>query len=406
VGALRERNFRRYFIGQSTSEIGSAMVPVALAFAVLRRTHSATDLGIVLTGFALAQLVFLLIGGVIADRISRRWAMLGADSLRCASEGLLAALLIVGRPSVSVIVVLVVIQGIASAVFMPASTGLVPALVNDEHLQQANSLLQITGSAANIVGPALSGVIVVTTSPGWALAADGFSYGVSVVALALLQLDTIKRPARQHFLADLRDGWNEFRSRDWYWKIVAAASVFNALYATYVVLGPVASLRFYSGASTWAAIAASAGAGAVAGGFVGLRVKVRYPMRIALGVVVLFGLAPLAISARLPVPVVATAAALGGAGIAIFSLLFSTTVQRHIPEALLSRVLSYDWFGSLVAYPIGLAIAAPLAQAIGLRTVLLIGGVTEIGIVLGMLAFIPSFRHLTARPDEVGVAMG
>jgi len=226
---------------------------------------------------------------------------------------------------------------------------------------------------------------------------------VSVVALALLQLDLIKRPVNQHFLADLRDGWNEFRSRDWYWKSVTAASVFNMLFATYVVLGPVASLRFYSGASSWAAIVASGGVGAVVGGLVGLRIHAHYPMRVALVVVTLFGLTPLAISQRLPVPVVAVAAALGGAGIAIFSLLFMTTVQRHIPEAVLSRVLSYDWFGSLVAFPIGLAIAAPLAEAIGLRTLLLVGGLTEIGIVLGMLAFIPSFRNLTARPDQIGM---
>ena len=137
VGALRERNFRLLFIGQSVSALGNALVPVALAFAVLDLTHSPADLGYVLGAEAAAQVVFLLAGGVIADRFSRRALMLGADSVRGAAEVALGALLITGHPSVWLIGVLGAVQGMAGALFTPASTGLTPAVVSDANLQQA-----------------------------------------------------------------------------------------------------------------------------------------------------------------------------------------------------------------------------------------------------------------------------
>ena len=406
MGALRERNFRLYFIGQAASAVGNAMVPVALAFAILRLTHSAADLGYVLTAYAVSQLIFLLAGGVVADRVARRLALLGSDAVRFASEAVLAALLLAGRPPLVAILVLVFVQGAASALFAPASTGIVPALVHDDHLQAANSLLQTASSAASVVGPALAGILVVASSPGWAIAADAASYGVSVATLAILKMERLERGEGQRFLVDLREGWDEFRSRDWYWKLVAGATAFNMLLAFYVVLGPVASLRFYSGAKSWAIIATAAGVGSVAGGLVSTRVRVRYPMRIGMSLVVLFALPPAAIAARLPVAVVALVSALGGLGLVVFSSLFQTTVQRHIPEAVLSRVLAYDYFGSMLAFPIGLAVAAPLAGLIGIRSLLAISSLLEIVSVGAILAVrsIWNLEATPAQPAEVAVA--
>jgi len=122
-------------------------------------------------------------------------------------------------------------------------------------------------------------------------------------------------------------------------------------------------------------------------------------MRVGLPLVMLFSLSPIAIAARLPVPAVAASAALGGAGLVIFNSLFVTAVQRHVPEAVLSRVLAYDWFGSLLAFPIGLAIAAPLAGALGIRAVLLVSGLLEI---LSIVVVLPvrSIWNLETSPLE------
>ena len=398
VRALRERNFRLYFLGQATSSVGTAMAPVALAFAILRLTHSAGDLGLVLTSYALSQLIFLLAGGVIADRVSRRLALLGSDAVRFGTEAALAGVLLAGRPPLLVVIVLVFVEGAASALFLPASTGLVPSLVEDANLQSANSLLQTATAAASIIGPAIAGVLVVAASPGWAIAGDAASYGVSVATLAILRAAGVERGERQRFLADLREGWKEFRSRDWYWKLVAGATVFNMLYSVYIVLGPVASLRYYSGPKSWAIIATAAGVGSVIGGLLGSKMRPRHPMRVALSLVLLFALAPLAVGIGLPVPAVAALAALGGAGIVTFGSLFETTVQRHVPEAVLSRVLAYDWFGSMMAVPIGLAIAAPLAAGIGLRRLLVISAVLEVASIVAVLT-VRSIWNLRSTPE-------
>src|SRR5262245_50290963 len=132
VGLLKERNFRFLFIGQSVSGLGDAIVPVALAFALLDQTHSAADLGYVLGAQAVAKVVFLLAGGVIADQMSRRAVMLGSDLVRGAAQAALGVLLLTGRPSVWIIGLLAFVVGMAGAAFLPASSALVPSIVRPE----------------------------------------------------------------------------------------------------------------------------------------------------------------------------------------------------------------------------------------------------------------------------------
>ncbi len=382
MGALRERNFLLLFIGQSVSGLGNALVPVALTFALLDLTHSAADLGYVLGTEAAAQVAFLLAGGVIADRMSRRAVMLASDVVRGAGQAVLGVLLVTGHPSVWVIGVLAVVQGAAGAAFMPASTGLVPAVVSAANLQQANQLQQVAGSAAGIAGPALAGVLVVTTSPGWAILLDAASFGVSVILLAGMRLDRVPRPARQRFLADLRDGWGEFRSRSWLWPMVIAFSVVNLLVGAYSVLGPVASQRYFGGAAAWATVATVGGVGSVAGGLLATRLRPRHPLRTGVCAAVAASFTPLAFAAKLPVPAIAAIAAVAGTGIIVFLSLFNATMQRQVPEHSLSRVTSYTWFGALIAYPLGLAMAGPVVSVLAVRiTLLLVGSLMILAIV-------------------------
>lgn len=403
MGPLRERNFFLLFVGQSVSSLGNALVPVALTFALLDLTHSAADLGYVLGAEAAAQVAFLLAGGVIADRISRRAVMLASDTVRGAAEAVLGILLITGRPSVWVIGVLAVAQGAAGAAFLPASTGLVPAVVSPANLQQANQLQQVASAAASIAGPALAGVLVVTASPGWAILLDAGSFAVSVALLAAMQLNNVPRPSRQHFLRDLRDGWDEFRSRSWLWPMVIAFSIVNMLVGAYSVLGPVASQRYFGGAAAWATVATVGGLGSVAGGLLASRLRARHPLRLGVSVAVLGGLTPLAFAAGLPVPAIAAAAAIAGTGIILFLSLFNSTMQRQVPERSLSRVTSYTWFGALIAYPLGLAIAGPLASVLAVRTALLVTGSLQILAILSLLV-VRDVRNLTDEAPALAAA--
>jgi len=396
VGALLERNFRLLFIGQSVSAVGNALVPVALAFAVLDLTRSGADLGYVLGAEAVAQVVFLLAGGVIADRLSRRAVMLGADSVRGAAEAALGALLITGRPSVWLIAALAAVQGMAGALFTPASTGLTPAVVSNTNLQQANQIQQVAQSGAAVAGPALAGLLVVAASPGWAILADAVSFGVSVAFLASLDLAAVPRASRQSFVTDLREGWNEFRSRTWLWTITVVSAVFNFLYAAYIVLGAVVSQRSYGGAAAWATVATVGGIGSVVGGLLCMRLRPRHPLRWAVSMSCPLALPPIAFAAGLPVPAIAAAAALAGTGIIVFYTLFTTTFQRQVPEQALSRVSSYDWFASLAVYPVGLAVAGPVAAVLGVRTVLWGSGLIELAAILSLL-LVPSIRQLTSE---------
>jgi MFS family permease len=400
-GVLSVVNFRRYFIGQSISELGNALIPVTLAFAVLDQTHSVTDLSIVLASQSVAQLAFFLLGGVIADLVPRRDLMLWSDITQMVVIGVLGGLLVAGSPPVALIAAAVAVQGIAEAMFLPATSGLVPALVKPEQLQQANALRKVASAASGIVGPAIAGVLVATVGPGWAIIGDAISFAASVVSLARLELEHVRRPQRSRPITELRTGWNAFRERTWVWAITVSASVFNFAYGIYVVLGPTTSIRYYHGATTWATISAAAAAGSVAGGLVSTRLRPNHPMRWGLPAASCFALAPLALAGPQPIVIVAVMAAIGGAGLIVFSSFYDTAIQQSIPEELLSRVSSYDWLGSSVAFPLGLLAAGPLIENLGIRPSLIAICLVTLVSVSGLLA-VPSVRNLSAAKESAG----
>src|SRR5262245_6992532 len=187
-GVLGEREFRRLWLGRATSELGSSLVPVALAFAVVDLTDSASALGLVLaTGFV-SRIALLLLGGVVADRLPRQRVMLGADAARAVTQAVVAVLLFTDEARLWQLLVLFALYGAADAFFAPASTGLVPEVVTADRLQQANALLALTTSASAVVGPALSGLLVALLGSGTVFALDAATFAVSSLALASLRL--------------------------------------------------------------------------------------------------------------------------------------------------------------------------------------------------------------------------
>jgi MFS family permease len=366
------------FFGQAASSLGNALVPVALAFAVLRLTGSATDLGIVLTSEYVAQLALYLAGGVIADRISRRTVMISADCLRCASQGLLGVLLIVTHPPIAVIAALAAVQGLAGGIFTPAAQGLTPALVPASDLQAANSLQGMVGSAAWIIGPAIAGILVATVGPGWAIAADAATYAVNVAMLARVHLELPPREERSPFLREMAVGWREFRARRWYFVTVVAVALLNMFAVSYFVLGPVSARLHYGGAVAWGIIGAAGSVGSLLGGTVAMRFKRRYPLRFGLVITSLFGVLPLALALQLPLPVVCVASAVAFCGPTVFNSIIYTTVQRVVPEHLLSRLIAYDYFLAYLLLPVGSVLAGPVSEHLGLDTALVIVGLVQL----------------------------
>ena len=405
AGAWRRRSFRRFFFGQGISAVGDRVVAVALPFAVLGLTHSVKDLGLVLAAQAVPLVVFVLLGGVWADRLSRRAVMVTSDLVRAAAQGTTAALLVTGTAHVWQLVVLQAVYGAAEAFFVPASQALLPETVEAEELQQANSLMAISGNVAQIGGPALGGVLVATLGAGWGLAIDAATFVASAGFLSLMRVERVVPAARTGTLRELRDGWRAFRSRKWLWVSVLEFMVANAITGSaYVVLGPEVARASLGGPAAWAAISTASGVGAVLGGTSGLRWHPRFPLR-AMFVTSVIGTTPILVllGATAPLPTLLVAAVLWGMSISFFNLVWFTVVQRKIPGEELSRVVSWDALGSYVANPIGLAAAGPIAIAIGIpATLYASAGLGALGS-LAVLA-VPSVRNLGY--DDEGDAVG
>lgn len=371
LGVLSERNYRFFFAGHVTSKVGTSMTPVALTFAVLGTGGGAAEVGLVLMAETVPLVAFVLIGGVLGDRLPRKLVMISADVARCASQATLAVLLLTGRPHQWEFMTLAAVLGLGEGFFLPSLTGLIPEITSAERLQDANALRSVGVSGARIAGPALAGVIVAATNPGWAIAADAISYGVSVGCLAFLPSSVVARGGEQSFVRALRQGWGEFWSRRWLWVIVAQFTFLHVLvFAPFLVLGAVVAKEALGGAAAWGTILAAQGAGSVCGGLVMLRVRPARPLRLA--TIGTFGFAaPLVLLAsQAPAGLVAVSAFAGGVGLGVFDTLWDTTLQREVPRAALARISSYDAFGSLVSLPVGYAIVGPVAGVIGVTATL------------------------------------
>jgi MFS family permease len=397
-GVLAERDFRLFFTGYTTSLTGSTMVPVALAFAVLETGHGAADVGFVLAAQTLPLVVLLLVGGVVADRLSRRTVMITSDLVRCASEVLLAVLLLTGSPPVWLLMVLAGVLGAGQAFFGPAMTGLVPLVASEERLQQANALRGVATSAGQIAGPAAAGLIVAAGGAGWAIAIDALTYAVSAACLARLHLPAHVAPPPERITAQLRTGWREFRTRTWLWLIVSQFGMFHLLvYAPFMVLGAVVAASSHGGAAAWGIILTAQGAGSVLGGLVAMSLRPRRPLVIATLGTFAFSLPVALLAVGAPAWWIAAAAAVSGAGIAVFGALWDTALQRNVPASALSRVSAYDWLGSVALVPLGFALAGPLAGAFGVTPVLwLAAGWNVIGSAIVLAA--PAVRRLPGTP--------
>jgi MFS family permease len=404
LGALQEREFRLFFTGQLVSLLGDAVTPFALAWAVLDLTGSARDLGFVLAAKIAPLVVFLLVGGVFADRLPRRAVMLTADVARMAVQAATAALLLSHTARIWELIVLQALAGTGTAFFNPASTGLTPMTVSAGRLQEANALRGMSMASTQFVGPALAGILIVTVGPGYALAIDAASFGVSAFYLARLHLPLHVGLPPQSFARDLVDGWREFTARTWVWLTVVSVSLANMMGSVWLVLAAVWIKNGHGGAGAWTVILVVSAIGALAAGATALRFKPRRPLLLGTIAVIPNASPIIVLALQWPWQILIVTALVTGFGNMLFNTLWETTLQQHIPPASLSRVSAYDWFGSLFCDPIGLALAGVVAAAIGMSRTLWIAAAVVLVTIAAMLAA-PSVRHLQ-RLDEPPLERG
>ncbi|ROP49734.1 methyltransferase family protein [Rathayibacter sp. PhB185] len=371
-GPLAHRPFRRLLAARTTAVLGNAVAPIALAFAVLDLTGSATDLGLVVAARSLANVAVLLLGGVLADRLPRSVILVGTSLAAAGTQAVVAALVISGTASIPALVVLGVLNGAVAAVSLPAASALVPDTVPVGELRPANALLRLGLTAGTIVGASGGAAVVALVGPGWGLAIDAAGFALAALLYSGLRLPASTRAgAPGSVLADLREGWREFSGRRWVWIVVAQFTVLNAAFVgATTVLGPVIADQSF-GRAAWGLVIAAQTVGLAIGAVLALRWRPRRALAIGVALMAVTAV-PVAVLGVVPaLPALIVAFALGGVALEVFAIAWDQSLQTHVPREALARVYSYDMVGSFLAVPLGEALVGPLADLVGTRAVLL-----------------------------------
>ncbi|MET8453859.1 MFS transporter [Streptomyces sp. NPDC005209] len=395
------RNFALFFVARAVARLGDSMLTVALAAGLVQHGYGAGAVGLAMAAKAAAFAGLVVLGGVFADRFDTRRLMLGADLVRLVVQSLMAALFFAGHVVLWEICVIGVVNGAAGALFQPGVASTVPRVATD--IQGANGAIRIAESAAQLAGPAVAGVLVAFASPGGVFAADAATYVVSALCLLLLRLppasesSSASGPGAEAFKADLVEGWREFRARTWLWGVIAVWCVYMI-----AVWGPTVPLVatqvvHQHGPRAYGLVNSALGAGTVVGGLLAVRLRPRRMLRA--GAIALFAFVgfPATVGAGLGVPAMAAGAAVAGAGMSFWGVMWSTSVQTQVPADVLNRIHAYDVAGSLAMMPVGQALAGPAAGALGADHVLLAAGVVSLVVAAALLA-VPAIRDL-ARVD-------
>jgi MFS family permease len=401
VGALAERNFRLLFASSTISGLGDGISVIALVFAVLQVSDSAIALGLVLAARQVADAAIVLAAGVWADRLPRHLVLIAVAVVQGVVQAITGTLVLTGSATIAMLVGLQAVYGLAEGFYLPASTGLIPATITPGRLQEANALLGLSRNATRIVGPAIGGAIVAAGSPGSALLIDAASFALGALLLVPLRLPKRDEVVEsKSFFRELRQGWNEFRRQTWIWTTIVFFGIGNFAFASYWVLGPIIAKQDLGGAPAWAALTASFSIGALVGGLVAIRIRPKKPLAASCVAAWVFLLQPLGMGLGLPLWALIVFSLAAGCGLAIHITLWFTVFQQNVPEKSLSRVSSYDSFGSFVLLPLGAALAGPVAAVIGVQETLLAAALV-IAVTQAIVFAQPSV-HAIRRREEPG----
>ncbi|MFI8961272.1 MFS transporter [Streptomyces sp. NPDC053493] len=392
---LRSRSFRLLFAGRALSLLGDAAIPAALALAVLKATGSTSALALVLACSMVPKLLLLPLGGVVGDRFDARTVALAMDLVRCVTQLVVGVQLLSGTPSLAVIAAVEVAGGAAGAFATPTTSPLVKGTVAAEQLQRANAAMAVAYSVSRVGGPALAGTLILTVGPGWAFVLDAASFAVSAALLCAVRVAPVTAPRRSSVLADLKEGWREVRTRDWYWSSLIGHSAWNGAAAVLMTLGPALAVERMGGDLAWAAFLQAGAVGLLLGSLAADRIRPRRPILAANAGLATYALPLVLLAANAPGPVVIGAYGLAQGGLGFLTPVWETAVQRAVPAHALARVTSYDWLLSFAAMPLGYALAPLAASAWGPELPLLAAAVAVAGCCLGT-ALLPGVRRFGA----------
>jgi MFS family permease len=362
--ALGHQDFRLLWAGQTVSQIGDAAFVVALGWRAFTLTHEASSLGIVLLVESLGLITTLLIGGVLADRYSRKLLLIGSDGARALVIATLAVLDATGHLSFGLLIAFVFLHGLGSGLFQPAFGGILPSLVDERHLGSANALIGVSRQAAFVIGPAVAGGIYALAGSSVIFAVDATSFLVSAAFLSFAKPRSSERAASEGLRRELSTGLRYVLKVPWLWITIATFSVVLMVgYAAFQVLLPkLVEQAWDGGVGSYGLLFTLQGVGMLIGSVVvgqtaptrGRGTTIYWLFTLNSAFTALIGLSPW---------YEAAAALQVGRGFCIgYAItLWETMLMQRVPQQMLSRVISMDWFGSIGLLPLGLGIWAGLS---------------------------------------------
>jgi MFS family permease len=377
LAAFGSRDFRLLWGGQTISFVGDAAFIVALGWRVTNLTGKASSLGFVLALESFAMLTTLLLGGVLADRYPRRLLMIGSDLARAVVMLVFCVIDATGHLSLASVFVLAVCFGLADGFFQPAFGAIVPLVVEQPILPSANSWLGIARQGSAIGGPAIAAILYGTAGPPVVWGLDSASFLVSAGALWLARPRATQPSVQLGVRKELAVGFRYVIGVPWIWTGIAAATVILMIaMAPFTTLLPrVVQTHYHRGVGSYGLLFSAMAAGMVAGSLIWARWHPR-KWRVAICFAAFgindIGMVVVALSPWYALAVAAVA--WRGLWIGIGIAAWLTLVTELVPEHLLSRVMSFDFFGSLGLTPVGFVLAGIAAATIAPTTILAVGG--------------------------------
>ncbi|WP_280335960.1 MFS transporter [Nocardia wallacei] len=376
---VRSARFRRVLAANTTTMVGSAAAPVALAFAALGTGGGVTALGVVLALNAVPSILFVLYGGVLADRVSRSALLVYGRAAAGTIQMVVATLVLSEHATTWSLGALAFLSGSVSALIRPAYNAIFKQLVAASQLQQANALNRLSSNIVRVTAPAAAGGTVALTSAGWVLVFDALTFYLSAALMHRVTLRATPRTGTTSPWEDLREGWREVSARSWLVANMAFGAVIVMLWRVgFELAGPALAATGYSGASSWGLMESAFAVGLVLGGFVCLRWKPRRLAVVSTATSGTLALPVLALALHLPLAMVLSAAVITGVGLDIAIVTWSTALGQHIPDAVQGRVQSVNSIGELSVVPVGYAVVAAVGPHLSMY---LIAGIAAVGIV-------------------------
>ncbi len=393
--ALKVRDFALLWSGGTVSSLGDGIFTIALAIVTLDVDHHPSGLAFVFAARAVPSVLLALVGGVVVDRVPRRFVMISSDAVRGLAVGLSGLLIARDELRLWELIVMAAIFGAADSFFSPASTTIVPELLSADLLVAGNALGQFSSQLTEgLLGPALGGLVVAAIGTAWSFGFDAASFFVSAVCVLLLRSRRRPAPSGQSPMEDARAGLRYVRRHRWLWYSILGAAIANFIGITpLAVLLPLFVRQTLHGSALALGLVFAAGG---ASGIVASIVVARFgsPKRFVSVLWYAYTAGGVAIAALAFSPNALVAGLLVAAEVGLIlygDVLWTAMLQRLVPQEVLGRVSSLVYLFAFSLGPLGYLVGGLAASVLGVRSAIFVSG-SVAGVICLVILFLPGVR--------------